>query len=1161
MKKLYFLLTMVWMAASALGQTFSYPDTRAKAGFNLLDSKATSVQVTYSVPQFMLEDFPVNGQMMKTITLPGALLFNDEGMPNLPGQGRFIAIPEGSVPHLRIISQRTATIPNVEMAPAPNIPAENDDRPLRYVKNPSVFSKNAFYPANPFQISGVQQLRGVDVVMLGITPFQYNPMTKDLIVYYDIQLEISFTGGNGHFGEDAYRSPYWDPIISDAILNSSSLPVIDYNKRLQAQSKKAKDEECQYIIITPTGADYLAWADSIANFRNQQGILTHVYKVSDIGGNTAAAIENWIDGVYSSWTIKPDAVLLLGDYGTDETKNIMSPIVTLEGETFPSDHKYADVNNDDMAEITFARLVANNNTQLTTLVTKFLSYERNPPTDTSFYQHPITALGWQTERWFQLCSEIIGGYFRNVKGKHPVRINEIYQGNPGSTWSTATNTSQIINYFGPLGTGYIPSTPDQMPCCWSGGNAADINAAINDGAFILQHRDHGDVTLWGEPAYNNSNVDQLTNTKLPFVMSINCLTGKYNSGSDCLGERFIRHFKNSHNAGALGVIAPSEVSYSFVNDTFVWGMYDHMWTDFMPSYATNPPSRGELPAFAMVAGKYFLQQSNWPYNTGNKKITYYLFHMHGDAFLQLFSEVPQALTVVHDPEIPEGSTTFSVSANPGATIALTVNNEIIATGSGTGLGATIIPIPPLVAGTQVLITVTKQNYFRYSKMVPVTSASLGANFAADAEQICAGSSVNFTDLSTGSPTAWEWTFEGGTPNTSTVQNPTSIVYTAPGDYSVTLRVTKGPDSEDTTKAAYIHVYNLPTADFEATSVCSGYPTQFTDLSNPNGGTMTNWEWDFGDGSTLSFDQNPVHVYSTPGTYNVILKATSNGTCMQEITKPVVSLMLPVAPGTPTGPETICQGSAANTYTTTGSGYATSYAWTITPSEAGTFTNTNSSTILECSQTYSGDATIQVKGINDCGQSPLSQTLDITISPTPEAPAKPEGPATVDSYKNPTSEFTTTGSLLAESYEWLLTPAAGTISGANLTGTVTWNSDFRGAAAITVKGVNSCGQGVISEEKSVTITSSVGIGKTDNLGIEIFPNPNNGLFNIEINGNSFSNLNVSIYNALGIAVSQEKISSSGKLTKTIDLRSMPEGIYTIKVEGENGMLFRKVIIQK
>ena len=140
-----FTLLSFCLLSAAFGlqaQQFSYSDSWGKAGFNLVDSRSGSVQVVFSIPQFGLDDFLVNGQVQKTINLPGSLLFNDAGMPNLPGQGRYIAIPQGAVAKLKILSQRTETFQNIDMSPAPVIPAENDDRPLNYTKNSSVYSSN-----------------------------------------------------------------------------------------------------------------------------------------------------------------------------------------------------------------------------------------------------------------------------------------------------------------------------------------------------------------------------------------------------------------------------------------------------------------------------------------------------------------------------------------------------------------------------------------------------------------------------------------------------------------------------------------------------------------------------------------------------------------------------------------------------------------------------------------------------------------------------------------------------------------------------------------------------------------------------------------------------------------------------------------------------------
>jgi hypothetical protein len=129
-----------------------------------------------------------------------------------------------------------------------------------------------------------------------------------------------------------------------------------------------------------------------------------------------------------------------------------------------------------------------------------------------------------------------------------------------------------------------------------------------------------------------------------------------------------------------------------------------------------------LPAFGNAAGKYFLQQSAWPYNTNNKEVTYNLFHHHGDAFTTVYSEVPQDLTVIHDPVLLGGVNAFTVMADQGSFVALTVDNEIIGTTEGTGTPVSI-DIEPQIPGAEILITVTGQNYYRYSCVVPVIPPS------------------------------------------------------------------------------------------------------------------------------------------------------------------------------------------------------------------------------------------------------------------------------------------------------------------------------------------------------------------------------------------------------------------------------------------------------
>jgi peptidase C25-like protein/flagellar hook capping protein FlgD/ASPM-SPD-2-Hydin domain-containing protein len=707
------VISILFIFFMANAEEIIYSDSWGDSGISIENQSNSNLEVNFSINSFVFNDILIDGEHAKSINLPGVFLPNNEGAPDLPGMGRYIALPQGATASVSIVSSRTETFSNINIAPAFRIPLDTDNGPLDYTKNMAIYNENKFYPENPVILSEQTQIRGVDVVILGITPFQYNPVSKELIVYRDLKVDISFSGGNGRFGDDRLRSRWWDPLMQDMFLNYNSLPNINYNYQNLQNSETVQDVE--YLIVCPDDPAFLAWADTLKKFRTEQGILTGVVTTTEIGGNNYGTIESYINNAYATWNPAPAAVLLIGDYGTSGNTVHTG---TWNGYCI-SDHLYADINGNDMADIIFARMTARDNNELAIMVNKVLSNERTPSTNPNYYNNPITALGWQDDRWFQICSEIVGGFWNNVLGKSTVRINALgYPANNYNTgpWSTNQNTSMIMGVFGPSGLGYIPATPQELGG-FTGGNATMVNNAINSGAFMLQHRDHGSETGWGEPSYNIGSLSGLNNNDLPFVFSINCLTGKFDENGDCFAEAMHRYPQR-----AVGIIAATEVSYSFVNDTYVWGMFDNMWPQFMPTFGTNPASRNILPAFGNVAGKYFLQQSNWPYNTSNKEVTYYLFHHHGDAFMSVYSEMPQQLAVSHSAVLFGGQSNYTVTADMDALICLTVNGNII--GVGTGTGASIdITIPPQIPDTMMHVTITKQNYYRYEQQVPVVTAS------------------------------------------------------------------------------------------------------------------------------------------------------------------------------------------------------------------------------------------------------------------------------------------------------------------------------------------------------------------------------------------------------------------------------------------------------
>ncbi|NCD42856.1 MAG: hypothetical protein EOL88_12285, partial [Bacteroidia bacterium] len=491
MKRIYFyrllLIAVFTFSVSVSGliaqQNIHYADAWGSQGYSIIEKKDQATVINYSLTDLTLSEQLVNDEMMKEIMLPGEFLPNNQGAPNLPGSGRFLALPQGATATVSILSARKETIDNIDIAPSPEIPWDDQDTPLVYAKNQTIYNTDAFYPSTPVTLSEKTKIRGVDAVTIGVTPFQYNPVTKQLIIYRDIRFEVQIEGGNDQYGDERYRSRYWDPLLSDMLLNYNDLPKIDYTQKYTHNTKDVTG--CEYLIVTPNATEFTAWADTIRRFRNKQGIHTKVLTLAEIGTNTANGLEDYFDEIYSTWEIVPAAILLLGDYGANAETQITSPI--WDGYCV-SDNIFADVTGNSMPDIVFARITARNAGELELMINKFIHYETNPPTAENFYNHPITALGWQTERWFQICSETVGGFWKNEMGKEPVRINAVYGGNPTvDPWSTATNTYSVTSYFGPNGLGYIPESPSELGG-WSGGTAQQVVNAINDGAFMLQHR-------------------------------------------------------------------------------------------------------------------------------------------------------------------------------------------------------------------------------------------------------------------------------------------------------------------------------------------------------------------------------------------------------------------------------------------------------------------------------------------------------------------------------------------------------------------------------------------------------------------------------------------------------------------------------------------------
>jgi PKD repeat protein len=197
-----------------------------------------------------------------------------------------------------------------------------------------------------------------------------------------------------------------------------------------------------------------------------------------------------------------------------------------------------------------------------------------------------------------------------------------------------------------------------------------------------------------------------------------------------------------------------------------------------------------------------------------------------------------------------------------------------------------------------------------------------ANFSASTTAVSQGETATFTSTSTGSPTSYSWTFEGGTPSTSTAQNPT-VTYNTLGTYDVSLTVTNSEGSDSETKSNYITVQEyVPTyctskgndysyewiagvtiGDFTNTSTGTAYSDFTGQTVNMTAGTdyavsLTpgfksstydeywkiwvdlNADGDFDDANELIFDAGALSKTTVTGTATIPVGTTSKSTRMR-----------------------------------------------------------------------------------------------------------------------------------------------------------------------------------------------------------------------------------------------------------------------------------------
>jgi PKD repeat protein len=268
------------------------------------------------------------------------------------------------------------------------------------------------------------------------------------------------------------------------------------------------------------------------------------------------------------------------------------------------------------------------------------------------------------------------------------------------------------------------------------------------------------------------------------------------------------------------------------------------------------------------------------------------------------------------------------------------------------------------SSTSVSDTETKPGYITVTELPAPPVAAFTANVTEGVAPLV----VRFTDLSTGLPFEWGWSFGDG--GTSAFQNPVHT-YTNPGVYTVSLSVRgiSGIDSES--KPGYITVRApVPTANFTAnqTEGVAPFTVAFTDHST---GYPQEWSWSFGDGGS-SVSRNPVHTYNSAGIFTVTL-TVENSAGTNTLTRRdyinVTSSLLPHAsftavPVSGYDPLTV-------SFTDTSAGNPVAWSWSFGD---GTYSDQQNPNHTYVAGTYS----VTLTATNDKGSGSITKNNYITV---------------------------------------------------------------------------------------------------------------------------------------------------------------------------------------
>jgi PKD repeat protein len=429
-------------------------------------------------------------------------------------------------------------------------------------------------------------------------------------------------------------------------------------------------------------------------------------------------------------------------------------------------------------------------------------------------------------------------------------------------------------------------------------------------------------------------------------------------------------------------------------------------------------------------------------------------------------------------------------------------------------------------------------------------------------ELCDGN-TGYTYNTTGAQWAVDYTWEITPSNAGTIMGTSTTAtldldpsYVGPIDITVRGNNACGDGIWSDALQTDVYAHPLPFWMSEGSSYCEGTGGVEVTLDGSESGVDYELYLDgvatgtivAGTGSAISFgNQMGPGIYSTIG-YTDYCDTDMYGTAY------IHAVDVPDQAGTPEGSSTGCAGGEDD-YTTTGAGDAESYIWVLDPLESGDVIGNTTEAIVEWAVDFSGDASLTVQGVNECGEGTFSDPIIVTVEAAPEPVISGESYVYQNSQHNYSCEYHD-----GSTYDWYVT--GGTITAGQGTHEVTVSWGTPGAGSLSVTETTAAGCIGDAEEFGVDI-QPMAIEESFMTNINLYPNPAGESLNIELYSEKDASINIAVVNQVGQVMVDDIIAlTNGNNKTTINTSDLPNGYYTLKLIAEDGsQVQQKFVIMK